>query len=619
MCGIYGVIEGRLRPEDLQTLRCSLHHRGPDAVGEFNAANGFIGQNRLAIIDVEHGDPPITNEGATIGGVLNGEIYNFREIRKDLQRRHRFTTGCDTEVLVHLAEELDPVGVARRLDGMFAFAYTDSGIKRLVLGRDRAGKKPLYYWSNGDSFAFASEIKALFSSGMVPRDLDESAIPAYLMFGYVPTPRTIFRGVRSVPPGHVLTWSPGSPPVIECYWRLRVPKHTPRTPTRILAIELREHLRHAIRKRLVSDVPLGAFLSGGTDSSAIVAIMAGETPDPVPTFTIGFDDRHGFDERPYASLVARRYRTDHHELVVRPDAVQLVDKLVWHYDQPFGDSSALPTLLLSELTREHVTVALCGDGGDELFAGYERFTAGVAAKRLSVLPRPVLGLLRRAASVGGSGAHGSGDGVSRLKQFGAALDDDSLTTYRSWLSFLSDDLRCELMGSADLGWANADFRSIYDEYAGASELNRLLALNFRTYLVDDLLVKVDRMSMAHGLEVRSPFLDTALTDFAFGLPSRQKAYGLGLKRLLKVAMRDHIPHEILNRRKHGFGIPIDRWFREDLRAYAEASLGPASSLRKHVDGAVLDRLLAEQRAGASHGHALWTMLTLEIFMQAQGW
>ena len=371
-----------------------LEHRGPDASGVFAAGLGAIGQTRLAVIDLVTGDPPMTSEQGEIGVVLNGEIYNYRELRKGLLGAgHVMASDGDTEVIAHLAEELEPVEVARHLDGMFAFATWDGPRQRLVLGRDRLGKKPLYYWSDGSSLAFASEIKALLANPGVPRRMSIDALPAYLTFGYVPTPRTFFDGIFSVPPAHVLVFEPGSAPRLERYWEPVVPGLGRLAPAQVTLEEaaraVRASLSTAVERRLEADVPLGAFLSGGVDSSSVVALMAGLMSRPVATFTIGFEDTQGFDERPYARAVAERFRTDHTEFVVNPDAAGLVERLVWHHDQPFGDSSALPTYLLSELTRKHVTVALCGDGGDELFAGYERFAGAITLSRLKHLPKPL--------------------------------------------------------------------------------------------------------------------------------------------------------------------------------------------------------------------------------------
>jgi asparagine synthase (glutamine-hydrolysing) len=624
VCGIAGLVAAD--PADTQEviaaqLRC-LHHRGPDAAGSFPGGRGVIAQNRLAIIDLVTGDPPIVNEDRSIGAVLNGEIYNFRELRAELRAAgHDLRSRGDTEVIAHLAEDADAATLAGRLDGMFAFAVWDAGRQRLILGRDRLGKKPLYYWAGGGLFVFASEIKGILAHPAVPRELDPQALPAYVTFGYVPTPRTFFAGIRSLPPGHVLTVAPGQAPLVERYWEPKVPgvDGVPRMDLGMddAAAQVRRHLSDAVRRRLVSDVPLGAFLSGGLDSSAVVATAAQETEGPLATFTIGFDDTEGFDERPYARLMAKRYGTDHHELVVRPDAVDLIERLVWHHDQPFGDSSALPTYLLNQFTRGHVTVALTGDGGDELFAGYERFLAGLAMRHYGRLP----GVVRRSARVAlhriPSGALGGRMGS--LQRFVRPTAVELPDPYLEWLSLLSAETRAAALAVPD-GWAVEDFRRTWQRSAGAHPLDRLLDLNLRTYLVDDLLVKADRMSMAHGLEVRSPFLDTRLVEFALRLPPALKVRGLTLKRVVKRSLREMLPQEILERPKKGFGVPLDRWFREDLRSYVDATLGAADArVRRNLEPAVIDRLIAEHRGGASHGHALWMLLTLEVFLRQQGW
>jgi asparagine synthase (glutamine-hydrolysing) len=570
------------------------------------------------------GDPPITNEDGTVAAVLNGEIYNFRKLRDDLGRAgHEFSSRGDTEVLAHLAEGLSPVDLARRLDGMFAFAIWDERRRRLVLGRDRLGKKPLFYWHSDGHLVFGSEVKAVLCDPIVPRRLDPGAIPAYLTFGYVPTPRTFFDGIRSLPPGHVLTFEPGGEPSVGRYWEPPLVSENGHgrvdRPLHEAAREVRSRLEDAVRRRLISDVPVGAFLSGGIDSSAVVGLMAGLTERPVQTFTIGFEDRDGFDERPYASIVARRHRTDHHEFVVHPDAVDLVERLVWHHDQPFGDSSAIPTFLLSEVTGKHVTVALSGDGGDELFAGYERFAAGLAARRYAMLPGRVqeavgglLGLLP-ADSLGGK--------ARRVQRFAAVAARGLPDAYRCWISFIAEEDRDALLDGNGDDWALDDYRAIWGGSEGAHALDRLLDLNLRTYLLDDLLVKADRMSMAHGLEVRSPFLDVELISYTTRLPPQLKARGLSLKRVLKTAVADVLPEEILERGKQGFGVPLDRWFRQDLRTYVASTLGrPDAHVRRHLAPEALDRLLAEHDAGArNHGQTLWTLLTLEIFLRREDW
>lgn len=625
MCGISGAVGARTASEVVNSQLDLLDHRGPDARGHFDGTDAVVAQNRLSIIDLVTGDPPITNEDRSVAAVLNGEIYNFRDLREELRRDgHEFRSEGDTEVIAHLAEDLPPVELARRLDGMFGFAVWDERRRRLVLGRDRVGKKPLYYWhQRGGSLVFASEIKAVLAHPDVPRSLNERALPAYLTFGYVPTPETFFEGVRSVPPGHVLTLDAGSDPVIERYWSPPLAGENG-IACADLSLEdaargVRRLLTAAVSRRLISDVPLGAFLSGGIDSSAIVGVMAELMDQPVDTFTIGFDDREGFDERPYAAAIARRHRTNHHEFVVHPDAVDLVERLVWHHDQPFGDSSAVPTFLLSEVTRSQVTVALSGDGGDEAFAGYERFVAGLAAERFAGLPRPV-----RAGAGGAIGllpARALRGRAASLQRFVRVAERGLPDAYRSWISYIQDPERDALLNGRRDDWALADYRAIWESSAGAPTLNRLLDLNVRTYLLDDLLVKTDRMSMAHGLEVRCPLLDTELLTFAATLPPSLKARRMSLKRVLKAAVRDLIPEEIIDRPKRGFGVPLDRWFRGDLRAYVDGTLGTSQSrVKRHLAPEAVDRILAEHHGGSrNHGHALWTLLTLEVFLRREGW
>lgn len=564
----------------------------------------------------------MTNEGGTIGAVLNGEIYNFLELRAGLLRAgHRLSSNGDTEVLAHLAESEDASTIARRLDGMFAFAVWDSARETLLLGRDRMGKKPLYYWSGAGTFVFASEIKGVLAHPAVPCELDEDAIGAYLTFGYVPTPRTFFVDIKSVPPAHTLTLAPDGEPRLDRYWQLHVPGLDGGTWLDIgldeAATEVRARLEQAIRRRLVADVPLGAFLSGGIDSSAIVALMAGVMGEPVKTFTIGFEDRDGFDERPFARAVARRFGTEHHEEVVQPEAVDLVERLVWHHDQPFGDSSAIPTYLLNEVAGQHVTVALSGDGGDELFGGYERFAAALAVDRLLQLPTPIRNAGERiVAALPATAMRGR---MGRVQRLADAVEEGMPWAYLNWVSYTPDKWRRRLLDPAH-DWGRTDYEQRWRASAGAHTLDRLLALNIETYLADDLLVKADRMSMAHGLEVRSPFLDTALVEFASLLRPSLKVRGLSLKRVLKRAVGDLLPADILSRPKRGFGVPLDRWFREDLKAYARATLESGASVRGYLNGVQLDALLAEHDSGrVNHGHALWTLLTLELFLRRHQW
>ncbi len=624
MCGIAGIVRATGPPPaaEVDLLLTRLLHRGPDAQGVHGRPQAAIGQTRLAIIDLVTGDPPIASEDGAVGAALNGEIYNYRALRAELrQDGHRLSTAGDTEVIAHLAEDLAPVEVARKLDGMFAFATWDDRRNRLILGRDRLGKKPLYYWSGPGCFVFGSELKAVLAHPGVPRRLAPEAIPAYLAFGYVPTPRTFFEGVNSLPPGHVLSVSPGQDPVIERYW---APPVAGLGGVAVLdvsyeeaAAEVRRLLTIAIERRLMSDVPVGAFLSGGIDSSAIVAILSTLTDGSIPTFTIGFEDEDGFDERPFARQVAEQVGADHLEFVVRPDAAELVERLLWHHDQPFGDSSALPTLLLAELTRKHVTVALSGDGGDEIFAGYERFSAALARRYVDRAPGPVRRAITEAADLLPAGAlRGRAPSVQRLL---ARPDVGTLGAYVDWVGFVPDEWRRRLVPASADGWW-ADYQAVWRSSAGAAPLDRLLDLNLRTYLVDDLLPKVDRMSMAHALEVRSPFLDVDLLEFAARLPASMKLRGLSRKRVLKAAVADLLPREILNRRKHGFGLPLDRWFADDLAPWVASLLcSEDSRVHTHLNRAAVRDYVADHQRSRAHGHGIWALLTLELFLRREGW
>jgi asparagine synthase (glutamine-hydrolysing) len=625
MCGICGVVQER--PDEItRAVAAQLdtqRHRGPDAEGWFDGGRGVVAQNRLSIIDLVTGDPPVTNEDESIGAVLNGEIYNFQSVRERLlSEGHTLKTSGDTEVLAHLAETLGATEISRAVDGMFAFAVWNRQREHLMIGRDRFGKKPLHYWHGNGSFVFASEIKGVLAHPAVTHELNPRAISAYLTFGYVPTPETFFKDVYSLPPGHALTYEPGGEPVVERYWKLAVPGVDPGVSTLEIGMEeatgeVRRLLEAAIRRRLVSDVPLGAFLSGGVDSSAIVALMAGAMGEPVKTFTIGFDDHEGFDERPYARAVAERFATEHHEEIAHPEAVELVEKLVYHHDQPFGDSSAVPTFLLNEVAKRHVTVALSGDGGDELFAGYERFAAGVVVDKVLLAPAALRGAAN--AALGRIPADALRGRVGRVQRFAGKVEQGMPDAYLEWISYVPESWRVRLLTDAN-GWARDKYVARWQATAGAKPLDRLLALNIDTYLLDDLLVKMDRTSMAHSLEVRSPFLDTELAEFAARLPPTLKARGLSLKRVLKHAVADLLPADILSRPKRGFGVPLDRWFRQDLEGYTTSMLGDGARVRGHVRQEALDVLLAEHRSGqGSHGHALWTLLTLELFLRRQDW
>jgi asparagine synthase (glutamine-hydrolysing) len=625
VCGIAGVLDltGTTPPDVVDRQLRALVHRGPDSSGVYARGPALLGQTRLAVIDVVCGDPPITDESGTIGVALNGEIYNFRSLRKRLDEDgHVFRTNGDTEVIAHLAESCEAVELASLLEGMFAFAIWDDARQRLVLGRDRLGKKPLFYWIGDGLLVFGSEIKAVLAHPRVPHRLEPKALEAYLSFGYVPTPRTFFEGIRSLAPGTVLTVDGSFSHSVDTYWSPPLSGANGLDPINIsveeAAEEVRSRLTRAVERRLVADVPLGAFLSGGIDSSTIVGLMSQLSDEPVRTFTIGFEDDDGFDERAYARLVARHFRTEHVEYVVRPNAVDLVERLVWHHDQPFGDSTALPTFLLSEVTRRHVTVALSGDGGDELFAGYERFAAELLLDRYRRVPEPFRRCVGRAVgAIPDRWLPGRSRSLKHLVQRSEIGGADGL---RSWLTYVSDK-DCLALLPTSSGWALEGYRRMWDASAGADLLGRMLNQNLRTYLLDDLLPKVDRMSMAHGLEVRSPFLDLDLVEFALRLPRRAQVKGMSLKRVLKAAVADLVPPEVLRRPKRGFGIPLCRWFRCDLRNYVRATLGsPSARIRHLLDPASLDAIVRQHADGvADHGHALWALLTLELFLQKEGW
>lgn len=628
MCGIAGYVQrAQTTSVDLDVLRRQLsvlRHRGPDSDGMIRVGPAVLGQTRLAVIDLVTGDPPITNEDQTVAVAFNGEIYNFRALRHMLTRRgHTFATNGDTEVITHLAEDLEPEEVAHSLDGMFAFALWDDRRQRLVLARDRFGKKPLYWWHGRDQTVFGSELKALLMHPSVPRRLNDGALVPYLTFGYAPTPDTFYAEIQSLPPGHILTVTEGQEPVIARYWRPPMPpapSFASQPPTVDVAVkETRLLVRNAVRRRLISDVPLGAFLSGGVDSAIVVAIMAELSEAPIQTFTIGFDDNDGFDERSYARMVAKRYATDHVEFVVQPNAVELIDDLLWHHDQPFGDSSAIPTYLLSKCTRQSVTVALSGDGGDELFAGYERFLAGMIFSHYLRLPATM-----RAAVAKAAGVLPSVSGKSRIDSLRRLLssgDAELLQTFANWMAYIPQPLRGAMVGSQrDRQEALREYAPLWTESAGQSVLTRLLDLNARTYLVDDLLVKTDRMSMAHGLEVRSPLLDYELAEYVFRLPGSLKVQRFKLKYLLRRAFAPEVPEPILSRRKQGFGVPLDRWFRTELRAYVDSMLGPNARIREWLNSPAIDEILAQHYAGRrNYGHGIWALLTLELFLRREGW
>lgn len=618
MCGIAG-IASRSSIDELGTLRLMrdlLSHRGPDAGGEHADPNVALGIRRLRIVDLLTGDQPQANEDGTIWTVFNGEIYNFLELRGELARGgHRFATErSDTEVIVHLYEEMGERCV-ERMEGMFALAVWDAPRRTLLLARDRMGKKPLLYVAESDRITFASEHVALLSGLRSRQTVDPLAIRAYLRLGYVPAPGDAFAGVRKLPPAHVAVWRDGALQ-LRRYWS------PPAAGT--LAIgeadavaELRRLLRNAVGRRLIADVPIGAFLSGGVDSSGVVATMADLTPR-VRTFSIGFDDDE-YSELPHARRIAERYATEHHEYVVRPEGLSSIDTLVRHYGEPYADSSAIPTYYLSKLTREHVTVALNGDGGDEIFAGYERYQAAAVAARLDAVPEGVRAPMARALSAALPDSLSPRSPWRRAKRFLRATALPARERYLRWLGVFDAE---QLDGLLDPAFARAtdaaERPGALGEGAGWDRRDPVAsaqAIDLGLYLPDDLLVKVDIASMANSLEVRCPLLDREIVEFGVSLPTALKIRGGERKYILKKALEDRVPRENMFRRKQGFAVPIGRWFRRDLRAFAEdVVLSDRARSRGYFRPDALTRLVTDHTAGrADHTHRLWALLMLELW------
>ncbi len=572
MCGICGIAQTR-GPVDrdlLATMSATLVHRGPDSDGVFVDGGTGLAARRLAIIDLETGDQPIGNEDGTCTVVQNGEIYNYAELRRELEGRgHRFLTRGDTEVLVHAYEEWG-TSFPSRLRGMFALAIWDGPRRRLVLARDPYGIKPLYYRVDAGGLRFASELRAL------PRgEVDPDAVEAFLAFNSIPAPLSIFREVRKLPPGHLLVWE-GEAATLELYAR---PKPLAQADLRDadeaeLIEECRARVRDSVRAHLVSDVPVGVLLSGGVDSGLLTALAAQESGEVVRTFSIGFEES-SFDELSGARAVAERYGTSHRELVLRPDAAQLLPALAEAFDEPFADSSALPTYLVSQLAAGDVKVALSGEGGDELFAGYHTYVADLLAARAGGLARLVRPLVERLPS--------SDRRVPleyKAKRFVRGAHLPPLERHHAWKEIFSADLRAELTGRAH-DWDPVDlYRARYAETAGSEELARLQDVDFGIYLVDDLLVKTDRASMAHSLEARVPLLDPAVTNFALALPRQNKIRGLQKKVLLRKAAEPLLPRAVVQGRKRGFSIPAAAWLRGDLEGFARRTLAPEALRRQ---------------------------------------
>ena len=618
MCGIAGIVSAqsgdRIDAETIHRMCQSIVHRGPDDEGLFVKDGTGLGMRRLSIIDVAGGHQPVFNEDKSIWIVFNGEIYNFAELRPELESRgHRFSTHSDTEVIVHLYEEMGAECV-QKLRGMFAFALYDQREKRLLLARDRFGKKPLHYALDGGRLYFGSEIKAILAVAPELAKVNQEALLQYMYFGYIPDPATAFTPIQKLPPGHLLEFEKGQIRLRK-YWDLpRYGTHEPRSEEECLE-ELEWRLAEAVRMRLISEVPLGALLSGGTDSSTVVALMARASSSPVKTFTIGFkhDD---FNESHYARIVAQRFGTDHHELILEPNVVETVETLTRSLEEPFGDSSMLPTYYVSCMARQHVTVALAGDGGDEVFAGYDRY--GIHARRriFEHVPDAVWRWYREylyprlpEAMHGRKFAYNVSlpwreryvDGVSFLPAFEREMP------------LLSDEFRAQVSGFENP--QNILFR--YFEQAPADDpVSQMLYVDTKTYMTADILTKVDRMSMAASLEVRAPILDHVFVEWATGLPPEWKLRGRKQKYILtKLAERVGVPKEALYRRKQGFALPLVHWIRNELKdLLMTVLLEPRTLQRGYFNPEGVRRLLEEHFSGRRvHSQRIWRLLMFEMW------
>ena len=620
MCGIAGIVyNDRNRPvsvDDVKRMCGTLIHRGPDDEGFFVQGNVGLGMRRLKVIDLITGHQPISNEDGSIWIVFNGEIYNYPEIRRDLEQKgHKFATHTDTETIVHAYEEYGEDCVAK-LNGMFAFAIWDGRNQKLVLARDRIGVKPLYYLFDGHHLVFGSELKAILQCQDVPKSIDSEALDAFLTFEYIPAPLSIFSAVKKLAAGHVLILERGEISTRQ-YWDLRFCKL--KGDEKELGEALCDLLKDAVRMRLISDVPLGAFLSGGIDSSSIVALMSEIMDRPVKTFSIGFDDP-SYNELEHARTVAKHFATDHHELTIQPDVVNLVSDLIRHLDGPLADVSIFPTYLVSKLAREHVTVVLSGDGGDELFGGYEWYVAEKIARYYRHLPESLkirwipslMGLMPPSPKKKGS--------VNKLKRFveGSALPE-SLRHFR-WSSFLTEDSKQDLYSEGMRQTVSHEltcsrFTAYFERNGEADRFWQEQFADIKTYLADDILVKVDRMSMANSLEARAPFLDYRIAEFAAGLPTSLKLKGFQTKYLLKRCMEAKLPPSILKRKKEGFSIPMKNWLQHELRPMLEDVLSPSRLKNEGLFNApYIEKLKADHLKGAANNsHQLWSLMIFEIW------
>lgn len=633
MCGIAGLLSAndRVEREEVAPMIDALAHRGPDGSGLWSDGICALGHRRLRILDVtENGRQPMADEAGKIWISFNGEIYNFQALRAELTRLgHRFHTGTDTEVLIHAYREWD-LACLDRLRGMFAFGLWDCERRRLLLARDRVGKKPLFYTRVGDRFLFASELQGLLAHPIVPRRVHHRALDQYLTWGYVPAPMSAFDGIGKLPPAHYLTISPcsgaqagagGDPlaPTIARYWRLNY-RPTVAVSCDEAAAMVRTELTEAVRLRMIADVPVGASLSGGIDSSIVVGLMAGLSSRPIQTFSIGFEEA-AYNELGHARRIADRWGTDHQELIVKPDAAELAPKLVRHFGEPFADSSAIPSYYLAQLARGRVRVLLNGDGGDESFAGYSRYLANQAAEWIRRIPGS--GAVSRLLRAGLPNPVDERNPLRRLKRFLSVAALPMRDRYPGWLTFFSrEDKRalytpsfaaaCQSPGDTD--WFEACLETVAQ--GGASDpIEWAMALDVESYLPYDLLVKVSITSMANSLEARSPFLDHRLMAAAASLPTTLKVRGLQPKYLLARTFADLLPPENVYRRKMGFGVPVGDWMRGPLKAWLQELLMADESRRRGFFHPPAVRRLVDEHLDrrADHGFKLWNLCMFELW------
>lgn len=648
MCGITGAAwaaDGKpLNVETLRRMTVALAHRGPDDSGVYHSAEAnagrpaspsgagaALGHRRLSIIDLAGGHQPLCNEDGTIWIAFNGEIYNYRELQATLEDKgHRFETSTDTEVIVHLYEEYGPDCVTH-LRGMFAFAIWDDREKQLLLARDRLGQKPLVYRQDTGRLLFASELKSLLQVPGLPREIDPVALDEYLTYQYTPAPRCMLKGFTKLPPGHLAIyrhgdlsvrryWDPGYADG-EMDWSGADFSKPGNGRADEIRGELRETLTEAVRLRMRSDVPLGAFLSGGIDSTIIVGLMQKLSERPVQTFSIGFPVK-AFDERSFAREAAAHLGTEHHEAVVHPDALKILPKLIWQYDEPFSDSSAIPMMYLSEMTRKNVTVSLSGDGGDELFAGYDRYKAVQIAGWFDRLPGPLRKLATLKLWQYFPASVRQKSRRRRIKRLLSALGEPRDRRYLKWISIFDDARRPDLytadftttLGDAD---SASPLLQAYRECPNRDFVTRTTCADVLTYLPGDILTKVDVATMAYSLEGRSPFLDHHVVEFAARLPLQAKLRGRQGKRILIETFADLLPSSIQNRPKMGFGVPLDHWFRNELQSMLqETLLDPSTLARGYFRAASVEKLINEHVNGQwDHSYRLWSLLCLELWQR----